>query len=111
MSGLNKIEKTKCFVSINGEQREVRFVFSTWAKIEKKYGSISNFKAIEKDMQEKPFETLPFLIYSALVNKEGVTEETCLDDYDLSTINEVAEIMNKAMIGSMPVVDEKESKN
>lgn len=111
MSELNKIEKTKCFISVNGEQREVRFVFSTWAKIEKKYGSVSSFKAIEKDMKEKPFETLPFLIYSALVNKDGTTEETCLDDYDLSTIGEVAEIMNKAMAGSMPVEDEKTSKN
>lgn len=111
MSELEQIERKKFYVKVNGEKREVRFNFSAWAKIEKKYGSVTNFKNIEKDLKDKPFETLPFLIYAGLVNKEGVTEENCLDDYDLTTIDELKDVLQYAMTGSLPDAKEKDEKN
>lgn len=107
---LDKIEPTKCYISINGEKREVKFTFSAWAKLEKKYGSINNIGQIEVDLQERPFEVLPELIYIGLVDKSGIDEdklETILDDYDMNNITEIADVLNIALSGSLPVDNKK----
>lgn len=100
---LEKIEPTNCTLKIAGKERQIKFGFSAWAKIEKTYGSVSNFAQIEKDMQEKPFETIPKLIYIGLVDKEGVTEETVLDDYGFEDIELISKVLTQAMVGSLPV--------
>lgn len=99
---LEKIEPTKTSIKVKGKERELRFSFSAWAEIERMYGGVANFTRIEKDVQEKPFQTLPKLAYIGLVDKTGVEEEHCLDDYSMAEIEEVAQIIFNTLAGSLP---------
>ena len=100
MSELDKITPSKITIKIKGEEREIKFGFSAWAELEKKYGTVSNFKKIVKDVQERPFATIPELIYIGLVDKSGVTKETVLDDYGITDMDYISEILYKALYGS-----------
>lgn len=102
MSELSKVETTECSLKIGGRDRKIKFGFSAWAKIEKKYGGIKNLSKMEEDMKDTPFETIPFLIWCGLQDKEGLDEETFLDDFGLSDIEEVSEALAKALYGSLP---------
>lgn len=106
-SELEKVEVVRPKLSVGGREREIRFNFSAWAEIERKYGSIKNFAQIEKDIQQKPFETIPELIYIGLVDKEGVTKENCLDDYSMADMEKIAEVLQIALYGSLPKEDNK----
>ena len=101
MSELDKITPSKITIKIKGEEREIKFGFSAWAELEKKYGTVSNFKKIVKDVQERPFATIPELIYIGLVDKSGVTKETVLDDYGITDMDYISEILYKALYGSI----------
>ena len=66
-----------------------------------------NFKKIVKDVQERPFATIPELIYIGLVDKSGVTKETVLDDYGITDMDYISEILYKALYGSVPTEENK----
>ena len=104
---LDKVRGEKVTISINGEERELKFGFSVWAKLEEEMGGLKNLEKLEKQIEEKPFNTLPHLFYLGLANKEGVTEENVLDDYGLQDIEELAEKFNKLIYGSLPVDEKK----
>ena len=103
---LEKIKPEKVTLRIHGKDREIKFGFSAWAKIEKEYGGVNNLERMQKQIEETPFETIPHLIFIGLVDKEGVTEETVLDEYGLNDIQMIAEIFSKALYGSLPQEDE-----
>ena len=107
MSESDKITPSKITIKIKGEEREIKFGFSAWAELEKKYGTVSNFKKIVKDVQERPFATIPELIYIGLVDKSGVTKETVLDDYGITDMDYISEILYKALYGSVPTEENK----
>lgn len=104
---LDKVRGEKVTIRINGEERDLKFSFSVWAKLEDEMNGLKNLEKLEKQIEERPFNTLPHLFYLALVNKEGVTEENILDDYGLSDIEELAEKFNKLVYGSLPVEEKK----
>lgn len=104
---LDKVKNEKVTISINGEERELKFGFSVWAKLEDEMGGLNNLGKLEKQISERPFNTLPHLFYLGLVNKEGVTEENILDDYGLQDIDELAEKFNKLVYGSLPADEKK----
>ena len=83
MTELEKIEPKKTVLKIGGRERELKFNFSAWKEIEKKYGSVNNIEALVKDIQEKPFQTLPEIVYITLTDKEGLDKESCLDEYGM----------------------------
>ena len=64
MSDLEKIEEKKHSLVIGGRERELKFNFSAWKEIEKKYGSVNNLTQLTKDMCEKPFRLCPKLFTS-----------------------------------------------
>ena len=64
---------------------------------------------LEKDIEDTPFEIIPHLMYLALVDKEGVTEENILDEYGLNDMQEVMQVFEKAFYGSLPVDTEKKT--
>lgn len=99
---LNNIKDEKVFVKVNGKDRELKFNFSAWAEIEKRYGSMSNIDQIEKDIAEKPFEVLPELIYIGLVDKSDITKENCLDDYGIKDMKEISVKLFTALYGALP---------
>lgn len=103
MSELSKIKGEKVTMKIHGEDREIKFNFSAWADIEKEYGGFDKIDVLLKDIDTKPFQTLPKLLYFGLRNKEGVTQDTILDDYELKDIIEIKGIFEKAFYGSLPV--------
>lgn len=99
---LDKIAPEKTTLMIHGKEREIKFNFSAWAKIEKEYGGLKNIEKLEKDLEDKPFTVLPHLMFIGLVDKEGVTEENVLDDYGLGEMNIVVEAFRKVLYGSLP---------
>ena len=103
---LEKIQPEKVTLMIHGKEREIKFGFSAWAKIEKEYGGINNLEKMQKQIEETPFETIPHLIFIGLVDKEGVTEETVLDEYGLNDIQMITEVFSKAIYGSLPQEDD-----
>lgn len=106
MKELDKVTVTRPKLKIGGREREIRFGFSAWAEIEKKYDGIKNFAKIEKEIQAYPFRTIPELIYIGLQDKEGVTKENCLDEYSMKDIQEITKVLQSALYGSLPNDDE-----
>lgn len=104
---LEKVSAEKVTIKIKGKEREVKFGFSAWGILEKEYGGIKNILKLQNEVEEKPFETLPHLLYIGLVDKEGIDEATVLDEYGLGDIEYVSEIFAKALWGSLPDVEKK----
>ncbi|MBQ1660909.1 MAG: hypothetical protein II584_00990 [Treponema sp.] len=107
---LAKVESAAKTIKIRGKEREVKFGFSAWAELEKKYDGIKNFDRVEKEMRQYPFRTLPELVYIGLVDKEGaskdgITKENCLDDYGMADIQTITEVLESALYGSLPKED------
>ena len=112
---LDKVKPEKVTLMIHGKEREIKFNFSAWAVIEKEYGGFNNFeKAITDDLTDKPFETLPHLLFVALKDKSAykdekgkeypeVTEDNVLDDYGLQDIEYITNVFNRALYGSLPL--------
>ena len=104
---LDNVRGEKVTLKIGGKEREIKFGFSAWAILEKEYGGLKNLDKLQKDVEERPFGTLPHLLYIGLVDKEGVTEENLLDDYGLNDMQMIAEVFNRAMYGSLPAETKK----
>ena len=107
---LDAIKGEKVTLFIHGKEREIKFNFSAWAKIEKEYGGLDHMEELQKEIEERPFSTIPHLLYIGLIDKEGVTEDNILDDYGMNDIKMVMEKFTKAMYGSLPAGDGKVKK-
>lgn len=106
---LEKVDSKKVTIKIKGKERELKFGFSAWAILEREYGGIKNILKLEKEVEEKPFQTLPHLIYVGLVDKEGVEEDTILDDFGLGDIEYISSKFAEALYGSLPETEEKKA--
>lgn len=109
MSELEKVKSNDVTLKLGGRERKIKFGFSAWAKLEEKYGGIKNLSKMEQDLQERPFATIPYLVWIGLSDKEGLTEETVLDDYSMQDIVSLSETLATALYGSLPK-DEEEKK-
>ena len=118
---LNKVQSEKVTLFIHGKEREIKFGFSAWAKLEKEYKGIQNLEKMQKQIEETPFETIPHLLYlglkdkSAFTDSEGhkypeVTEDNILEDYGMADIQKITEAFTKALYGSLPQDNETEKK-
>ena len=106
---LEKVDAKKVTIKIKGKERELKFGFKAWAILEREYGGIKNLQHLQKAVEERPFETLPHLVYIGLVDKEGVDEETVLDDFGLNDIEYISNKFAEALYGSLPEVEEKKA--
>lgn len=115
---LEKVSAEKVTLFIHGKEREIKYGFSTWAKLENEWGGLKNLEKMQKQIEERPFNTIPHLLYlgivdkSAYTDKDGnkypaVTEENVLDDYGMKDIEMIAEVFNKALYGSLPQDEKK----
>ena len=102
MGELEKIKTPKVMIKIHGKERELKYGFSAWAKLEQIYGGLDNIEKMQEDISKKPFQTFPRLIWIGLVDKEGITEENVLDDYGLNDVKYITEVFQKALNGSLP---------
>lgn len=121
MEELNKVKPEKVTLFIHGKEREIKFGFSAWAKLEKEYNGIQNLDKMQKQIEETPFETIPHLLFlglkdkSAFTDSEGnkypeVTEENILDDYGMADVQMITEVFSKALYGSLPQDNKKGKK-
>lgn len=99
---LESVKPKKVTLKIHGKEREIKFSFSAWAKIEELYGGMNNIDKLREELLAKPFNTMPKLLYIGLVDKEGVTEDDILDDYELSDIGIIKDVFEQALFGSLP---------
>ena len=99
---LEKIEPEKVTLLIKGKDREIKFNFSAWAKLEKEFNGLKNIEKLKKKIEEEPFATIPHLIYLGLVDKEGVEEEHVLDEYGIADMPKITTILEKALYGALP---------
>ena len=106
---LEKVKAEKVTIKIKGKERELRFGFSAWAILEKEYDGIKNLQHLQKAVEERPFETLPHLIYIGLVDKEGIEEDNVLDEFGLNDIEYISNKFAEALYGSLPEVDGKKA--
>lgn len=112
-SMLDDVKSEDVTLMIHGKKREIKFGFSAWAKLEKEYGGIKNVDKLQQEIEEKPFEKIPHLLFiglkdkSSFTDKEGkvypeVTEENILDEYGLNDVQMITEVFTKALYGSLP---------
>lgn len=106
---LEKVDSKKVTIKIKGKERELKFGFKTWAILEREYGGIKNITKLQKAVEERPFETLPHLIYIGLVDKEGVEEDNVLDEFGLGDIDYISNKFAEALYGSLPEEEEKKA--
>lgn len=99
---LEKVNAGKVTLMIHGKEREIKFGFSAWAKLEEEYNGLKNLEKLQKDVEERPFKVIPHLLFIGLLDKEGVTEENILDDYGLTDIEMITDVFNRAIYGSLP---------
>ena len=102
MSELENVRTEKVTLKIHGKEREIKFGFSAWAKLEDEYGGLKNIAKLQKAVEERPFNVIPHLLYIGLVDKEGVTEDNILDEYGLGEMDIVTDALNRAFSGSLP---------
>ena len=118
---LNKVKSEKVTLFIHGKDREIKFGFSAWGKLEEEYGGVKNRDKMQKQIEETPFKTIPHLLYLGLKDKaaftdpEGnkypeVTEENILEDYEMADMTMISEVFSKALYGSLPQSSETEKK-
>lgn len=107
---LEKVDAKKVTIKIKGKERELRFGFSAWAILEREYDGIKNITKLQKEVEERPFETLPHLIYVGLVDKEGVEEDNVLDEFGLGDIEYISNKFAEALYGSLPEEEKKAGK-
>ena len=106
---LEKVKAEPVTIKIQGKERELKYTFKTWAILEKEYNGIKNIAKLQKEVEEKPFQTLPHLIYVGLVDKEGVTEDNVLEDFGLADVEYISEKFAMALWGSLPEDDGKKA--
>lgn len=104
---LDNVRGEKVMLMIHGKEREIKFGFSAWAVLEKEYNGLKNLEKLQKEVEERPFSTLPHLLYVGLVDKEDVTENNILEDYGLNDIQKIADVFNRAIYGSLPTEEKK----
>lgn len=99
---LNKVQSEKVTLFIHGKEREIKFGFSAWAKLEKEFGGLKNLNKLQEKIENEPFSTIPHLIYLGIVDKEGISEENVLEEYGMNDIQKITEVFSKALYGSLP---------
>lgn len=116
---LEKVKPEKVTLMIHGKEREIKFGFSAWAKLEKEYGGLDKLGDLENEIEQRPFNVIPHLMFIGLVDKtpyideQGnaypeVTEDNILEEYGLSDIKMITEVFNRALLGSLPKEAKKE---
>lgn len=105
-----KLEAEKATMFLHGKEREFKFNFSAWKVIEDEINGLDNIDKLEKEIEQKPFKTLSHLMFLALQDKEGITEENIFDEKDISDMNEISSVFSKAFYGSLPEAGGKKAK-
>jgi len=101
MADIVKVRKAPVFVDIgDGVERKLRYTLNSFALIEEKYGTID--KAMEI-LKSGSIAAVRFALWAGLVHEdENLSEHYVGNQIDLSDLEDLAEKMNKAMMGDLP---------
>lgn len=115
---LDKIAPERAKLMIHGKEREIYFNFKVWKQLQREYGKMDVLLSkMTEDIQERPFEVIPHLLFLGLEdrkavneNEEDVTEENILDEYGLADVEKISKILQSAIYGSLPLDEKKTNK-
>lgn len=110
---LDKVQPEKVTLKLYGKEREIKFGFSAWAKLEKEFGGLKHINKLQEQIENEPFSVIPHLMYIGLLDKAAYTDETgkeypeiteanILDEYGLGDMQMISEVFQKALYGSLP---------
>jgi len=110
MADIVKVRKAPVLVDIgDGVERKLRYTLNSFALIEEKYGTID--RAMEV-LEAGSIVAIRFVLWAGLIHEdENLTEHYVGNQIDLSNLEDLAEKMNKAMMGDLPQDDEVVSPN
>lgn len=101
MANIKKLKREPIVVDIgDGVERTLRYTLNSFALIEEKYGTID--KAMEA-LNSGSIAAIRFVLWAGLVHEdENLSEHYVGNQIDLSDLEDLAEKMNKAMMGDLP---------
>lgn len=101
MANIKKLRREPVIVDIgDGVERRLRYTLNSFALIEEKYGTID--KAMEA-LKSGSIAAVRFALWAGLVHEdENLSEHYVGNQIDLSDLEDLAEKMNKAMMGDLP---------
>ena len=101
MANIKKLRREPVIVDIGDDvERTLRYTLNSFALIEEKYGTID--KAMEA-LNSGSIAAIRFVLWAGLVHEdENLSEHYVGNQIDLSDLEDLAEKMNKAMMGDLP---------
>ena len=101
MANIKKLRREPVIVDIgDGVERTLRYTLNSFALIEEKYGTID--KAMEA-LSSGSVAAVRFALWAGLIHEdENLSEHYVGNQIDLSDLEDLAEKMNKAMMGDLP---------
>ena len=101
MANIKKLRREPVIIDIgDGVERKLRYTLNSFALIEEKYGTID--KAMEI-LKSGSIAAIRFVLWAGLIHEdENLSEHYVGSQIDLSDLEDLAEKMNKAMMGDLP---------
>ena len=101
MANIKKLRREPVIVDIgDGVERKLRYTLNSFALIEEKYGTID--KAMEA-LKSGSITAIRFILWAGLIHEdENLSEYYVGSQIDLADLEDLAEKMNKAMMGDLP---------
>lgn len=101
MANIKKLRREPVVIDIgDGVERKLRYTLNSFALIEEKYGTVD--KAMEV-LKSGSVTAIRFVLWAGLVHEdENLSEHYVGSQIDLSDLEDLAEKMNKAMMGDLP---------
>ena len=101
MANIGKVRKAPVVVDIgDGVERKLRYTLNSFALIEEKYGTMD--KAMEA-LESGSIIAIRYILWAGLIHEdENLSEHYVGSQIDLSDLEDLAEKMNKAMMGDLP---------
>lgn len=101
MANIKKLRREPIVIDIgDGVERTLRYTLNSFALIEEKYGTID--KAMEA-LNSGSIVAIRFVLWAGLIHEdENLSEYYVGSQIDLSDLEDLAEKMNKAMMGDLP---------
>ena len=101
MAGIQNVRRAPVKVDIgDGQERHLRYTLNAFALLEEKYGTME--KAMEA-LESGSVIAIRYILWAGLVHEdENLTEHYVGNQIELSDLEDLADKMNKAMMGDLP---------
>lgn len=106
MSNVNKVKRAPVYITIGGEQKQLKYTLNSFAEMEERYGTIDDaMKAMEKGS----IKAVRFMLWAGLCHDDdSLTEREVGSKLEVQDLEELAAKMNEVMTSDLP--DKEDSK-